>query len=152
MFTSSPEFAQALWNCPQMLGRVQVLITPDRYTLGEVELLTLLGTNAGRELDWDVFPETREARMIRNPKASVRGVRNCMPHTPATTLSGCWVRRCSAGRTGVRKRVSGLTTTSRRWMMRCTTRRRVCMWMRRQRMGGATGRMRRSWLSWRSSV
>ena len=71
MFTSSPEFAQALWNCPQMLGRVQVLITPDRYTLGEVELLTLLGTNAGRELDWDVFPETREARMIRNPKASV---------------------------------------------------------------------------------
>tara|TARA_Y100000310_G_scaffold55436_1_gene50829 strand:- start:8476 stop:8928 length:453 start_codon:yes stop_codon:yes gene_type:complete len=71
MFTSSPEFAQALWNCPQMLGRVQVVITPDRYTLGEVELLTLLGTNAGRELDWDVFPETREARMIRNPKASV---------------------------------------------------------------------------------
>ena len=71
MFTSSPEFAQALWNCPQMLGRVQVLITPDRYTLGEVELLTLLGTNAGRELDWDVFPDAREARMIRNPKASV---------------------------------------------------------------------------------
>jgi hypothetical protein len=54
-----------------MLGRVQVLITPDRYTVGEVELLTLLGTNAGRELDWDVFPDAREARMIRNPKASV---------------------------------------------------------------------------------
>ena len=71
MYTSSPEFSQALWDCPQMLGRVQVLITPDRYTLGEVELLRMLGVDAGRELDWDDWPDPHEMAEIRNPRVTV---------------------------------------------------------------------------------
>ena len=39
--SKSVEFAQALWNCPEMFGRVQSALEPDRYTLGEVELLSI---------------------------------------------------------------------------------------------------------------
>jgi len=69
--SKSVEFAQALWNCPQMLGRVQSALEPDRYTLGEVELLRMLGADAGRELDWEDWPDPQEMAEIRNPRASV---------------------------------------------------------------------------------
>ena len=64
-------FAQALSDCPQMLGRVQSGLEPDRYTLGEVELLSMLGYDAGRELDWEDWPDAEELHQIRNLRASV---------------------------------------------------------------------------------
>jgi len=68
---TTTEFAQALWDCPQMLGRVQSALEPDRYTLGEVELLRMLGYDAGRVLDWEDWPDPQEMAEIRNPRASV---------------------------------------------------------------------------------
>jgi len=68
---TTTEFAQALWTCPQMLGRVQSALQPDRYTLGEVELLRMLGVDAGRELDWEDWPDPQEMAEIRNPRVTV---------------------------------------------------------------------------------
>ena len=65
---SGTEFAQALWACPQMLGRVQSALRPDVYTLGEVELLSMLGHDAGRELDWADWPDARELAEMRKPR------------------------------------------------------------------------------------
>ena len=68
---TTTEFAQALWDCPRMLGRVQSALEPDRYTLGEVELLRMLGYDAGRELDWEDWPDPQEMAEVRNPRVSV---------------------------------------------------------------------------------
>tara|TARA_R110000824_G_scaffold270029_1_gene458489 strand:- start:268 stop:576 length:309 start_codon:yes stop_codon:yes gene_type:complete len=64
-------FGSALFDCPNMLGRVLSALHPSKYTLGEAELLRMLGVDAGRELDWDDWPDAEELHEIRNPKASV---------------------------------------------------------------------------------
>lgn len=64
-------FGSALFDCPNMLGRVLSALQPSKYTLGEVELLRMLGYDAGRELDWEDWPDAEELHEIRNPKASV---------------------------------------------------------------------------------
>ena len=64
-------FGSALFDTPNMLGRVLSALYPERYTLGEVELLSMLGYEAGRELDWEDWPDAQEMAEIRNPRASV---------------------------------------------------------------------------------
>ena len=81
-------FGSALFDCPNMLGRVLSALHPSRYTLGEVELLQMLGIDAGRELDWEDWPDAQELHQIRNPRASVAWSEELYP-THTVDLAQC---------------------------------------------------------------
>jgi len=43
---------------------------PERYTLGKVELLRMLGMNAGKFLDWEDTTDGKEMAQIRKPRVT----------------------------------------------------------------------------------
>ncbi len=65
------ECFDAMFACPEYaVARVNAVLDPKRYTLGEVALLRMLGHDAGQWLDLEREECRAYLAEIRNPRAS----------------------------------------------------------------------------------
>ncbi len=74
-------------------SRLVVALRPEAYTAGEVELLRLLGMDAGRELDWSDWPDQRELASIRKCRVTAPVSEKDYP-TQTWSLEEYYEREC----------------------------------------------------------